>query len=226
MTIIYPRCNTYYSHDVTWFYYFYGTPEFIHVNNDYEHVISIITSGTTSIIYDCDRPSYDTSHRHTIVSGIVGFKKIESVGNMLVIIADKTFYALYNPSANSYTYLGERPSFPYINFSYEMQSTTYKNYFCDILDRIYVGNPSTTTTISLNGSGSTRNEQHVSDTLNGAIAKTASENMDSGYFSWPILVRYAIRLYDGSYIMHSAPSLIMIRGKNEQHIQIPTTALN
>ena len=201
---------------------FYATPEFIHVNNNYEHVISVSTNGTSTIVYDCDRPSYSTTYRQTIVTGIVGFKRIESVGNILVIIADKTTYALYNPSSHSYNYLGEKPSFPYINFSYELQTTTYKSYICNILDKIYVGNPSTTTVISLNGSGSSRNEQHVSDTLNGAIAKTASENADSGYFSWPVIVRYAIRLYDGSYIMHSAPTLIMIRGKNEYHIQIPS----
>ena len=202
---------------------FYGTPEFIHVNNDYEHVISIITSGTTSIIYDCDRPSYDTSHRHTIVSGIVGFKKIESVGNLLVIIAEKTSYALYTPSSHSYSYLGEKPSFPYINFSYESQPATNKSFGCTLLDKVYVGNPSTNTTIALNSS-STRNEQFVSDTLNGAMAKTSSENSDSGYFSWPVLVRYAIRLYDGSYIMHSAPCLIMLAGKNERHIQVTSTS--
>ena len=204
---------------------FYGTPYFIHTNSNYEHVISVIESGTFSIIYDCDRPTYDTSHRAVIVSGISNLKKIESVGNMLVIIADKTFYALYNPSTSSYTYLGERPSFPYINFSYEMVSTTYKSYACTILDKVPVGNPSTTTVFSFNGAGSTRNEQHVSDSINGALAKMASENMDSGYFSWPILVRYAIRLYDGSYIMHSAPSLIMTHLKNGVKINVQTNSV-
>ena len=29
---------------------FYATPEFIHVNNNYEHVISVSTSGTSTIV--------------------------------------------------------------------------------------------------------------------------------------------------------------------------------
>lgn len=40
-----------------------------------------------------------------------------------------------------------------------------------------------------------------------------SHNLERGYFNFPVFIRYAVRLFDGTYVRHSAP--ILVRGTND-----------
>ena len=43
-----------------------------------------------------------------------------------------------------------------------------------------------------------------------------NHNLERGYFNWPVFVRYAVRLFDGSYVRHSAP--VLVRGADLQEL--------
>lgn len=53
----------------------------------------------------------------------------------------------------------------------------------------------------------------VSNTIMGAVNKLVKDATDDNKFVYPFFVRYAYRLFDGSYIMHSDPVLLVPNSK-------------
>lgn len=161
---------------------------------------------------------------HTIANEQVQW--VETIGNTLIIGTDKsTHYALYKNG--QYKWLGDK--LPQPVFEFDLESVGNDNY-----SNIYDPNP-----YGLNSEGnpeagggmvsvesrmddghfyasnftfanSTKENKKVFvDNLKAKIAESLSLHSKRGMFVFPFLVRYAIRLFDGNYAMHSAPILML-----------------
>lgn len=131
---------------------------------------------------------------------------VNSIGNTLVMVANDTvYYCLWN--GTKYTNLGRH--LPEINLSFGLQGHP----------RLFSKSDSSKSTFTI-----TFNEMKVSDMLGEfpdtqknqiteqIMAKVnkflAEQSVNKGRFALPFFVRYGLRLYDGSLVMHSAPILM------------------
>lgn len=152
---------------------------------------------------------------------------IEQMGNILIVInTDGMFYFFFKDGG--YVAINGFP-FPIINIKPVLRSansnptTTLTGYTDNDMPDFYVsqilGFPATSTN-DLVGAESIKVEMK---NLRGMIAELQSKLDDNGWLWGYRMVRYAIRLYDGSYINHSAPILIAPpRGLDEQFITKPS----
>lgn len=171
---------------------------FLHCNEVYKHYIS----------YDGTKLYFEAKEQNNsiIPTGldalceISGLSKIESVGNTLVVITDtEIFYLLYRNGA--YEILGTRPDMPEISFylggsiqnseifdTYTLKVETKDDGICRL---------------------SETDKSAFISWVYGIYSKCRSKLMSDGYFSHPFLVRYALRMYDGSYILPSPPVVML-----------------
>lgn len=150
----------------------------------------------------------------------------EAIGNTLIIGTDKsTHYAFYK--SGIYKWLGDK--LPQPVFEFDLESVGNDNY-----SNIYDPNP-----FGLNGEGNAEsgggmvstesemedgdfygyafkfasttkeNKKIFVDNLKAKIAESLAIHSKRGMFVFPFLVRYAVRLFDGKYVMHSAPILML-----------------
>lgn len=151
---------------------------------------------------------------------------VETIGNTLIIGTDKsTHYAFYKSGV--YKWLGDK--LPQPIFEFDLESVGNDNY-----SNIYDPNP-----YGLNGEGNSEagggmvgtetimddghfyagafgfvnttkeNKKIFVDNLKAKIAESLAIHSKRGMFVFPFLVRYAVRLFDGKYVMHSAPILML-----------------
>lgn len=122
---------------------------------------------------------------------------VQSIGNTLIVIcAQKTYYLLYKE--NDYIFLGEKPEIPEISFSahplytdaYQVPEYTFSEIYTNP-DRLLLADAN-----------------HFSIAYYDAFFQLQENAWKRHYFIQPILVRYAITLYDGSRIFSSAPVMI------------------
>lgn len=131
--------------------------------------------------------------------------KVNSIGNTLVILTNQGLvYALY--TSGKYEILGANPPFPSISFRLEGAFGKVKSFTVDFknktkfykevydplkeglyLKKLYLDNPVTSETIYAN------------------INPDAEMVRNSGCFQYDFMIRYAYRLYDGSFSMCSVP---------------------
>ncbi|WP_304768964.1 hypothetical protein, partial [Paramuribaculum intestinale] len=194
-----------------------------------ERIVALHTvNGTQRLICLYDGSSEQTLRwRDMAVSAPVDiiklndFADIAIIGNTLAVAdAQGLHYILYRQG--QYISLGAAPEFPAIEFGlrYPQSFRSWKG-----LD------DSADVTISkwLNPGGDHRNwdaEQYKTDCANfsnaiyGLLLPAVNDKIISqGYFYQPFFVRYAFRLYDGSYRWHSAP-VLMIPNGTPPHVKI------
>ncbi len=131
------------------------------------------------------------------------------VGNTLVILAsDGMHYCLWRDS--SYKHLGT--SIPYIPLTIQLEGH----------EVVYGGETlHLAEAIEHIGALSNDNKNAVTDAIMGMVNKFVAEYTKKGWFIFPFYVRYALRLYDGSYTRQSAPILMQpVIGYNP-HITAP-----
>lgn len=171
---------------------------FLHCNEAYKHYISYDGTNLYFEAEEKDGEVFPTGLE--ALCEISGLSRIESVGNTLVVITDtEIFYLLYRNGI--YEILGTRPDMPEISFYLggSIQST-------EIFDTY-------TLKVETRDDGVCR----LSDTdkrafiswIYGTYSKCKSKLLSDGYFAHPFLVRYALRMYDGSYILPSPPVVML-----------------
>lgn len=179
-------------------------PVYIHTNSNFIHYISY--DETTGEIYFEYEKSDLYNHVGEYIYTIPNLTSIESIGNTLIFVNnDSVYYSLFIDG--SYTYLGDKPPFPELSFVYSMKNTISQSEetWCDIEPRIKMRSGEW---VSLNTDSLTL----VNDSFRATINKFLYNLNDKGEYVYPFIVRYALRLFDGSYIMHSAPILLMPGG--------------
>lgn len=179
-------------------------PVYIHSNSDFNHYISY-EEKTGKIYYEYDKTdSYNYIGEY--ICTITNLTAIESIGNTLIFVNnDSVYYSLFIDGA--YSYLGDKPSFPELSIVYAMKNTISQSEetWCDLDPRIKMRSGEW---VSLNENSTSL----VNDSFRATINKFMSDLNDEGEYVYPFVVRYALRLFDGSYIMHSAPILLMPKG--------------
>lgn len=176
---------------------------FVHQNKgEYENWIGIINDKNYPRIYwkilsDSPKIIEDYSEIREKINSI------EQIGNTLSLITDSNIYYLLFQNGN-YTFLGELPQLPVIDFKTSDQMSHAKHYFSDEY-----------------GKNTIKPENFLDATkglVNKAIDILVNGRADKdgkviGGFGLHLFdahfVRYAFRLYDGSLTKHSPPILIM-----------------
>lgn len=170
-------------------------------------------SATNFIFQSSDSLYYSTLENERSLAPavkITGFQgeigKIHAIGNTLAVMSDQGIqYALLKDGA--YKYLGFKPQELVVNFAIEtyimkepclsdIDGSVFqkeKDPNGDAID-IFVKDDKRSFVASL---------EHES--INRLKNNAESENM----VCYPVFVRYALRMYDGSHIMHSAPILLL-----------------
>lgn len=152
-------------------------------------------------------------HPGGTITTLNGFADIAIIGNTLAVAdADGLHYILWRDG--QYTILGDRPEFPVLEFGLRYPQATSSN---ELNDKVTVNTP-----LSVWPQGE-RVEQDAeklkteradfSTAIFGLLLSAVNDKIVSqGYFYQPFFVRYAFRLYDGSYRWHSAPVLMIPTG--------------
>ncbi len=166
-------------------------------------------------LYFCDYNNPDSSLiSFDTVGGYV--LSCSAIGNTLIIVAtDGLHYSLYKDS--KYIPLGSRP--PFVSISFGMvrvgeltESTTAKYPDCPAWSSEYFGgtNPHRGSAMHPKTSADDALMEAMSTSVMGLLLSETSDKVTSkGMFYQPFFVRYAFRLYDGSYAWHSAPVLML-----------------
>lgn len=124
---------------------------------------------------------------------------IQSIGNTLIIICTESiYYLLYKEG--KYIFLGEKPDipeisfFPYIEYTdaYFVSEYTFQHGY---------SNPTRLDTEDIN---------YYNDAYYNAFFQLQEKAWKRHYFIQPILIRYALTLYDGSRIFSSAPVMVSL----------------
>lgn len=170
---------------------------FVHVNEAYKHYF---TYDGTTLFYEAEETDGAIVPLKS-PSGfqISGLERIEAVGNAMVVFTETSMQYLFYVDG-TYRFLGERPDFPEISFSMSgktVRAETWNDY-------------ALISTSPDNGNFvlSDNDKVRFSSLVYGTYSRAKSALLDDGYLSFPFLVRYALRLYDDSYIYPSPPVLM------------------
>lgn len=166
-------------------------PVFIHKCSNYEHFLSY-NKQEGKLYFDYSKENNQYIHANIFICDAPGFICIENTGNMIAILtATNIMYALF--INGKYKSLGSKPKLPLLRFSIGgVRSSTEKlpgTY--DIHFDAYGGNDA-------------KNRFEIFHTAcEGAMLKSLDEILDNGYMYKYSFIRYALRLFDGSIILHS-----------------------
>lgn len=173
---------------------------FIHKSSTFTHYI--FASGYS--LYWIDPDSQE--HYSTIGSAGSVIKKVEAVGHTLIVLcSDKILYLLWKD--NDYVWLGNK--LPEISLSFGLRGKP-RLYSRSSSENSKFSIEVTGTTPALGGDRLSENgKQKVTERVMAKVNKFLKEqSVDKGRFAQPFFVRYALRLYDGSLVCHSAPVLM------------------
>lgn len=181
---------------------------FVHSTANYKNYIYLSGSNIKAFKIDSGARS-DYDFIFSLDSGET-LNKIESIGNTVVVLTDKRMvYFLFKE--NSYVSLGD--TIPECEISFGLNTST-KLYslqgdrgdrwgkFTINFDSISSGN--------LLNEFSDENKTKITSQVLAKVNKYIKEvATDEGKFLFPFFVRYALRMFDGSLIHHSAPILMI-----------------
>jgi hypothetical protein len=156
-------------------------------------------------------------------------KWAETIGNTLIIGTDKsTHYALYKNG--QYKWLGDKLPQPVFEFYICTLDDTTNNKYYNIYKPNITGKwKDGNNYVDLAGGGvplrvdmsesptyyvelrweTEENKTAIRDNLRAKMAEILNKSKKDSRFIYPFLVRYAVRLFDGSHVMHSAPLLML-----------------
>ena len=189
---------------------------FLHKTANYEHYIVANTRGVVAYVEGKEQELLSFKEGEDLLD-------LNSLGNVLVLATSSSVhYILWKGEA--YSYIGNKIPTPVVRFE-----TEHNN-------EVYLEPTKASGQISLDTSGSVAGRtlisqfradvwqlaargvykieeannylKKVNDDLWAEIQKKKNMVAKWGYFCCPRFVRYAVRLYDGSYIYHSVPFLI------------------
>ena len=171
---------------------------FVHVNEAYKHYF---TYDGTTLFYEAEETDGAIVPLKS-PSGfqISGLERIEAVGNAMVVFTETSMQYLFYVDG-TYRFLGERPDFPEISFSMSgktVRAETWNDY-------ALISTSPDNGNFVLSDNDKVRFSSLV---YYGTYSRAKSALLDDGYLSFPFLVRYALRLYDDSYIYPSPPVLM------------------
>lgn len=171
---------------------------FIHKTALFQHYIIYNQTSNISFI------DAKTKREVTFETAKEGVKRFDSVGNTLIAFTDTDIH-YYLWKGDAYSYLGTK--IPDLNISFGLighprlysVSNESKSDFTVTLESI------DWSTARFTETDKTKATEQIMAKLNKFIA---DQTVNKGRFCFPFFVRYALRLYDGSLVGHSAPILM------------------
>lgn len=174
---------------------------YLHKTADGDKYLAVNDEGDLAVI--------DGLVTEEIAAGVINTEvsNVSNIGNTVVINVQggPSAYVLYKDGR--YKYIGTNIPEPVIEFL-----PTYED-VAGVERRAFVNISSIYDPALLNGVISNHDTTHEAYSLINEIKEKlwskanelAQDSLNSGYFPYPFLVRYALRLYDGTYIHVSAP---------------------
>lgn len=183
---------------------------FVHKTPNYENVITIESNTICAYIQGTKKSIVDLPTGEK-------FAAIASIGNTIVVSTENAvMYILWKN--NSYVYIGDNIPIPVIQIEALEDKTTFETskggkVFLDINKSALLATfDESTWKEAAKGLNDNPEVNSYLETLRqelwASIQKTKNKISKWGYFSCPRFVRYAVKLYDGSYVYHSVPILI------------------
>lgn len=128
--------------------------------------------------------------------------QVVGIGNMMIAATSGgLLHFLYREG--EYVALGSKPAMPRISFGVRLAGKLGKRTkYYDILRDFVEDHRST-------NKDDKAELKKLTDAVYGHLLSEVAEVTGKGYFYQPFYVRYALRLYDGSYVQHSAPVLML-----------------
>ena len=158
-------------------------------------VQNIITTKAMQVFHEATIENNTTTTVNEVISTLDSIPAdINAIGNTLIITsAHEVLYLLHTDG--HYKLLGTQPPMPIIRFkSKTVDHTTY-----------------TAEKVVYDGRVTAFKEEHYNTITNivlGYVNKMTDEIHQANAFVMPVVVRYALRMYDGSHIMTSAPVIV------------------
>ncbi len=151
----------------------------------------------------------DYNFSFNLITGEV-LNKIESIGNTLILLTDQRMcYILFK--SDNYISLGD--TIPECDISFGLKTNT--KMYSNLGDRSSTYGKFTITFDSISSGNifsdfSDANKTNITNQVLAKVNKYIKEtSTDQGKFLFPFFVRYALRMFDGSLIHHSAPILMI-----------------
>lgn len=151
-----------------------------------------------------------TRHDYTLSHTVEGsVRSVQAVGNTLVLVTDRGMsYVLWKEDIEEYLSLGEK--IPDVDISFGLVGRS----------RLYSVSDESKSTFSITFDGiaedklyetfSEDNQRKITDQVMAKVNRFVREQgSEKGRFVFPFFVRYALRLFDGSLVNHSAPVLMV-----------------
>lgn len=172
------------------------------------------------ILYGTDEilAYYDSARGRTIeVETIQNIKSVNAIGNTLVVIADSGIhYVLWKADKKLYTYLGTQ--IPELDISFGLQGHPRFYSISRDDDQAYDFAEGREGFFTIEHDAiedekdnfSKDNRKKITDQVLAKVnAFVAEQTVNKGRFCFPFFIRYALRLYDGTLVNHSAPIYMM-----------------
>lgn len=178
--------------------------KFVHCNNDFAHLISYDGECVYWEANIGDEKSEFTRTRIADINDVISF---EAMGNILISVCESgNQYSIFNKG--EYSHIGNI-DVPLLNFNLK--------HFIESSDVVYgLKLPSEMG----DEAGNLENYSFIAKAFyNSTIMKMVNSANTSRSFNSPFLIRYAIRLFDGSYIKPSAPILMVPEKNIKEHFR-------
>jgi hypothetical protein len=178
---------------------------FVHQNSGYENWIGVKHAGDTSSVY-----SGIDGTAVLVRSGVGRISSVQQVGNILSFVTPYTvMYALYVGGA--YNFLGEMPEIPF-RYLYSEESETVSMKYSELYGTGRIEILSAEQISEFNTSVKAAVNHMLDVVVSGGTLNGVSYFAQPGALFDAHLVRFAYRLYDGSYSKHSPVILLMPKG--------------
>lgn len=174
---------------------------FIHKTSTYQHYIIKTGDGSLKwfLPYDGEIRELRTSHYETI-------SHVNAIGNTLMVFTS-TAIIYYLWKDDSYKELGD--ALPDIQISFGLIGRPRLYSVSDDSKATFTISFDGIAEEDINGTFSEANKSKITSQVMAKVNKfIAQQTVSKGRFCFPFLVRYALRMYDGSLTCHSAPVLM------------------
>lgn len=175
--------------------------KFIHKTSAFEHYI--VYSSTTNKIASINK--HDTSDRIELGT-LYSVSHFNAVGNTLLAFTAQGFY-YFLWKDGKYVNLGDH--IPDVEVSFGLVGHPRLFSLSDESKSTFTINFDKISESTIYNELSENNKTRITDQIMAKVNKfVAQETVNKGRFCFPFFVRYALRLFDGSLVYHSAPILM------------------
>lgn len=183
-------------------------PVYIHQNAGYTHYLSY--SESAGILYhEYNKVGGEYVPVGASICEVPDLINVESIGNTLIVLTPTGIkYLIF--LEGTYKNLGQKPPLPTLAFKKGHQISKSEE----------LGGPFNLEWNMSAGNDTAERHQTFRDACTGALFKTMDSLKEEGYIYEHVTIRYAIRLFDGSLIRHSSPTVLTLDSSNSPFIML------